>query len=180
MLSKFTDSRCRNSSTKSEESEAKAKEATGEIGEASFVTHFADYAKNQRVYAEWLRWATVALIAGVVAYAVLGDHPDVGDWVGLISRGAVLAGGTAIAAYLARQSGQHRRAAEWAKSIEIQLRTFPAFVDGAPEEDRSYILRLLAARILASPPEKQGTASDDSVSYAQVHDLMSSLSKKTT
>lgn len=161
-----------------EASQVKAEQATAKTGEATFATYFARHAKSERIYAEALRWITVTLIGGVVAYAIIGDHPEAGDWVGLISRGAVVAGVTAIAAYLARQSGQHRRAAEWAKSIEIQVRTFPAFIDGVSEEDRSFVLRQLASRILASPPDKGGN-SEDSVSYGQVIDLISTLAKKS-
>ena len=161
-----------------EESQAKAQVATGEIGENSFVKHFADHARGQRNYAEVLRWLTVALIGGVTLYAVFGEHPTPNDWVGLISRGAVIAGVTAVAAYLARQSGQHRRSSEWAKSIEVQLRTFPAFVEGLPDDDRSFIVRQLAARILASPPEKGTPSGEDSVSYAQLLDVVSNIAKR--
>lgn len=161
-----------------EESQVKAQVAAGEIGESSFVRHFADHARSQRNYAEILRWLTVTLIGGVTAYAILAEHPAANDWVGLFSRGAVVAGITAISAYLARQSGQHRRASEWARAIEIQLRTFPAFVEGVSDDDRSFIVRQLATRILASPPEKGPSSGEDLVSFAQALDVVGSVAKR--
>lgn len=156
-----------------------ASDAAGVTGSASLSEYFAAYAKSERIAAECFRGAT---IVGVIVTAIVVSRLpplDTGDWAGIVYRFAILAALGALFAYLAKQGGQHRRVANWAKSIEVQLKSFRAFIEGAPEDEHGAIYRAFANRVLGNPPENAKDASDDTLPAAQVIDLLMTVAKKT-
>ncbi|MCE4026962.1 hypothetical protein LXM50_13365 [Microbacterium sp. Au-Mic1] len=155
-----------------------ASDAAGVTGNVSLSEYFASYAKSERMAAEWFRGATIiGIIATAVAVSLL-PHPNAGDWAGIVYRLAILGALGALFAYLAKQAGQHRRVANWAKSIEVQLKSFRAFVEGAPEDEHGAIYRAFANRVLGNPPEKAKDSSDDTLPASQVIDLLTTIAKK--
>lgn len=156
----------------------KASDAAGMSGNASLSGHFATYANGERAAANAFRVLTIfAVIAGLTGVLLIGPL-DSADWAGLTYRIAIAAAAAALATYLGRQAGQHRRMYNWAKSLEVQLQSFPAFVEPIDDDDRVEIYRTFARRVLSAPPEKRTEPSEDSVGVAQLLDLMTALSKR--
>ncbi|MDD7929918.1 hypothetical protein [Microbacterium thalli] len=168
-----------------EKTSSNLKRASGEAGQASLSTHFGTYATRE------LRWAWVFRLLSVVlvllavggAAAIL-TNPDLrvspNDWTGLTTKFALLAGLGSLAAYLARQAAVHRRTGVWAKSLEIQLDSFPAFIDGVPEDGRTAAYLALGQRVLGVPPNKDGdVAPDQGMPTAQIIDLITVALKKS-
>jgi hypothetical protein len=156
-----------------------ASDAAGVTGSVSLSEYFASYARSERIAAEWFRGATIIGIIATAVAVYLVPHPDGDDWAGIVYRLAVLGALGALFAYLAKQAGQHRRVANWAKSIDVQLKSFRAFVEGAPEDEHGAIYRAFANRVLGNPPEKAKDSSDDTLPAAQVIDLLTTIAKKT-
>ncbi|MCK2031261.1 hypothetical protein [Microbacterium galbinum] len=169
-----------------QDSAAKAKDAAGIVGASSLATHFGDYADREVKSANAFRTAALVGFGLALAFALLfgnGAHGLIvtfeSEWVALAFKatGAIGIGG--ISAYLARQSGQHRRMANWARSMEVQLQSFPAFIEPLGYDQQAEMYGLLARRVLTAPPEKTGSASDDSVGAAQLIDVFTSLIKRS-
>lgn len=156
----------------------KATDAAGLTGNASLSTHFAKYAGGERWAANTFRVLTVGAVAGGLTGVLATGPLDPGDWAGITYRIAIAAAAAGLAAYFGRQAGQHRRMYNWAKSMEVQLQSFPAFIDSVEDEDRSAIYRTFSRRVLSAPPEKTGESNEDSVGAAQLLDLITALTKR--
>lgn len=161
-----------------QQSASKAKMSAGITGEAKLSEHFGSYASGEKTAANGFRIAAIAsvVLAFIVAIAFGPIEPN--DWTHLTYRLASVAGAGTLAAYFARQAGQHRRIYNWAKSLEVQLLSFPAFIAPLREEERTEAYRALARRILSSPPEKGSDSSEDSVGAAQLVDLATTVAKR--
>lgn len=157
----------------------KAKDAAGITGGASISEHFATYSKSELRSANIFRILTIVGVLGALAIALGLKLPEAGDWTGLAFRLAILAAFGTLSAYFARQAGQHRRMFNWARSMEIQLKSFPAFIEPIALEERGDIYRAFARRVLGSPPEKDGTAADDAMPATQLLDLVVTLAKRS-
>ncbi len=154
-----------------------AKDAAGIAGGASLSEHFQHYARGERLAANAFRIATILVIASAAIVALVWGHPDPDDWAGTIYRLALLAGIGGLSAYLGRQAGQHRRMFNWAKSMDVQLKSFPAFMQPIPEDERGEIYRAFARRVLGAPPEK-GVEGADDVSASQLAEMVTILLKR--
>ncbi|GEB46640.1 hypothetical protein MTE01_25850 [Microbacterium testaceum] len=156
----------------------KAQESAGVTGSSSLSTHFDEYAKAERKAAEIFRALAIAGVVGALVAAVAFGPIDSGDWPHLTYRIATVAAVGTLAAYFARQAGQHRRVYNWAKSLEVQLKSFPAFIAPVPEAERGEVYRAFARRVLSAPPEKGIEGAEDSVGAAQLLDLVTVLAKR--
>lgn len=170
-----------------QESVEKAKDAAGEVGNASLSSHFASYADEELRSANGFRNAALTGFALALAFALLFGNGKDGwfltfqnDWTALAFKVAGAAGIGGISAYLARQAGQHRRMSNWARSMAVQLQSFPAFIEPLAYEEQAEMYRMLARRVLTAPPEKSGDASEDSVGAAQLLDLVTNLAKRSS
>ncbi|TDL43609.1 hypothetical protein [Microbacterium oleivorans] len=162
-----------------------AKDAAGEAGNASLAHYFQIYAHAEGRRATGFRWASIVSIAGAILLAVFFPHSSeelplvpAGELAGVIYRLAILAGVGGLAAYFGRLSGHHRRTHNWAKSIEVQLNSFPAFMMAVPDDDRGDVFRAFARRVLGQPPEKGVETPDDSLPVNQLVDLVAALAKR--
>lgn len=162
-----------------------AKDAAGEAGNASLAHYFQIYADAEGRRANGFRWASIVSIAGAILLAVFFPHSSeelplvpAGELAGVIYRLAILAGVGGLAAYFGRLSGHHRRTHNWAKSIEVQLNSFPAFMKAVPDDDRGDVFRAFARRVLGQPPEKGVETPDESLPVNQLVDLVAALAKR--
>ncbi|MER7797348.1 hypothetical protein [Microbacterium sp. NPDC096154] len=156
----------------------KARDAAGLSGGASLAEFFAEYAGEELKAALRFRWLTIGSIALASLLAVSLPRPGVDDWAGLVYRLAFLAGVGALAAYFARQAGQHRRVYNWAKGLEVQLKSFPAFIESVEEGTRAEIYRLFASRLLGAMPERGSGSADDGLSAGQAVELLTALARR--
>ncbi|MDF2991366.1 MAG: hypothetical protein K0S37_1880 [Microbacterium sp.] len=144
-----------------------AKAAAADIGSNELSKMYDTYASKHLSRAMWFRIATIALLgAGIVLAASLvlgGDFPELfgtrtpsrtSEWAPVAYRLAVVAGIAALAAYLGRQAGNHRRLGEWARAIEILLREFNAFIAKiADPKVRDEAQLAFARRVLGPAPD---------------------------
>ncbi|SEB36082.1 hypothetical protein [Microbacterium hydrocarbonoxydans] len=168
-----------------QDSAAKAKDAAGIIGAASLATHFGRYADDEERAANMFRVSALVGFAAALSFALIfGNGANSvltfeNEWTALAFKAAGAIGIGGIAAYLARQSGQHRRMANWARSMEVQLQSFPAFIEPLAYEQQAEMYALLARRVLTAPPERSGNTSDDSVGATQLLDVVTALVKRS-
>lgn len=155
------------SASKASEAATSASEAAGTAGESVMAAYFEAFAKEEWESATKFRMWTIRLLSvggglaaiflllpafGVEALAV-----NAGDYVHLAQRVIVTAAVFAIAAYLARQSHQHRTLANWAKALSVQLKTFEAFMAPLDSTEAKEALRAqFAARVFGEPPVLRG------------------------
>lgn len=166
-----------------------AENAAGDIGTGEFQKHFVKLEADESDIANKFRnWTMVGIGLAIVLAALsaagvgrtLGTGTtDAARWVEFASHLTIVAGVGALTAYLGRQSGQHRRTANWAQSVAVQLRSFPALAAPASGtvEDALYVA--LANRVLAAPPEKGVEPDNTGVTSAQVMDIVLAAMKKT-
>lgn len=170
-----------------QDSAAKAKDAAGMIGASSIATHFGNYANSEAKSANRFRALALTGFLAALAFALVFGNGANGllftfesEWAALAFKAAGALGIGGVAAYLARQSGQHRRMANWARSMEVQLQSFPAFIEPLEYEQQAEMYSLLARRVLTAPPEKAGGSSEDSVGAAQLIDVLTSVVKRSS
>lgn len=157
---------------------AKAQESAGVSGSSSLSTHFSRYASGERWAANTFRVLSILSVVGALLAAIALGPVDAGNWTQLTYRVATVAAAGTLAAYFARQAGQHRRVYNWAKSLEVQLKSFRAFIEPIPDSERVEIYRAFARRVLSAPPEKGTDSAEDSVGAAQMLDLATALAKR--
>lgn len=163
---------------KAEDTASKLQAAAGIAGDASLAEHFERYARREWWSANIFRGLTILAIGGAVVLAVALPKPTTGDWVTLSYRLAQLVGVAALATYFGRQAAQHRRVFNWARSMQVQLQSFPAFIEPVTDADtRGGIYGAFARRVLGAPPEKGGS-SDEAYPNQQVIELLTALAKK--
>lgn len=154
-----------------------AQSAAGLAGSASLGTYFSGYAKQEQRASNVFRWLTTFSVLGGAAGVFLAGHFDAGDWYAVSTRLAIAGTSAALGTYFARQAGQHRRLFNWARSTQVQLDSFPAFIAPMPEAEQSEAYRTLSRRVLSAPPEKAAEA-EDSIGSAQLVDLVLALAKR--
>ena len=159
-----------------QEAATKAKGAAGIAGGAALSGHFSTYAQTERRAAETFRLLSIAALIAAVIVAIF-IHPAEGDWSGVVYRVAILGGVGALSAYFARQAGHHRRVFNWAKGLEVQLQSFPAFIEQTGTGARDDIYRAFAHRVLGAPPESSG-GSDDTLPTGQLIEALIALAKR--
>ncbi|WP_036571414.1 hypothetical protein [Nocardioides sp. URHA0032] len=149
-----------------------AEKAAGLAADATLAQQFKTEASNQNV-AKWTyRILATGLFATSIAIAVrlsstIEDEPRDTQWPYLVAHLLVTTAVLALGAYLARLGNQHAERSAWAKTIEMQLKTFEAFT--APIDDpptRWRIHEEFARRVLGSPPA--ASASDETASAPSV------------
>lgn len=157
-----------------------ARDSAGIIGTANLSTYFESYASDERLASNWFRGAALAMFGVAIAIAALMPAPGSDDWSGLILRIAILGGIGGLGAYLARQASQHRAQFNWAKGVQVQLQSFPAFIEPVTDVSaRNSIYDVFARRVLGDPPSKDGRSTDDMpASPAYMHELMALLARR--
>lgn len=160
--------------------EARATErrrASGEQGQRDLAMYFNQYAEKELSLATWFRWASMVLIGCAVGIAGWGLFVSEDDGH-IVKRALTAAAVAGFAAYLARQSGQHRRIYNWVKGLSVQLQSLTMFMDAVPDEVRADVYRDFSRRALGAPPDSRRGESDDSLSASQLLDIVTAVAKR--
>ncbi|KQS57834.1 hypothetical protein ASG36_14680 [Geodermatophilus sp. Leaf369] len=123
----------------------------GEIATGELAQHFEKYRSSERRQAEILRVLAGLIIVGtVVALARLipGDRTT----AEVIQRGAFSVPLFAVAAYLAAESARHRKAAQWAGTLRVQLLTVDLFTKPLDATEAASVRMILANRAFGEVP----------------------------
>ncbi|MDQ0539952.1 MULTISPECIES: hypothetical protein [Curtobacterium] len=148
-----------------------AADAAGESGRHSLSEHFADYAISELRAADRFRWATLIALSLAGSVAIFVPYASV-DAAGIVRHSLQVLALGGVGTFLAAQSANHRRVGNWSKSIEVQLRSFRAFVDpiqDAAAEARLY--EMLGTRILGAPPGALRSTGVDGKLVAQLVEM---------
>ncbi|KTS09023.1 hypothetical protein RSA3_14055 [Microbacterium testaceum] len=180
--SQAADLRARDAAERAEKSVARADAAAAEVGTGAQEAGFVAFEERERRAANWFRFFTVVLLAAVVGIGVdyyffpkrLGDLDPA---LAIASRATIVVGLGALAAYLARQAGQHRRQAEWAAGVAVQLSSFLAFISELSGPARETVYAAFAQRVLGEPPQPKGTTSAPDVTSVPLDALLSAVAK---
>jgi hypothetical protein len=112
---------------------------------------YGDDAKEQRKAADQWRWGAVIFASSAVVTAIVvmihywhSTNTSVAD---VATKTAVVVGLGVIAAYAARQSGQHRHREERSKRLQLQLVSFEPFVKQLDPADQSEARREFVVRV---------------------------------
>lgn len=151
---------------KTKESAGKAAQAAGQTGTSGMSLAYQKLAGEELKAANGFRWATIGMSAAAAALAtlfifgpILGMISDFGtnDYPHLFQRIVFLAGILGLAGYFARQAHHHRAMANWARSVDVQLQTFEAFLDPVSNEDvRNELRQAFAVRVFGDHPAMKG------------------------
>lgn len=157
-----------------------------EIGENELWSFFTAYARSEKISAEVLRalcgatLVTIAVLATVILFHQDASDRSTGEQLGRLSVTVPLG---LLAAYLARESGQHRLAAGWARQIAVQLRTIRLYLAELPAAERDRVQVDFAKRIFGSavgPPANGMVDPDVTGLLEKVTDLVRATKEDAT
>jgi len=158
-----------------------ARLSSGSVAGSNLATYFKDYAEEQKKRADYFRVATLVLIsATTLAAFALSAIPSSG-WTAFAARISFVAAVAALAAYCGRQSTLHRRLADWARTLQVQLLSLSAFIEPISGPDaRDQVYSAFARRVLGAPPMNMKEDSDGNaqLSMPQVLELLTAYVKK--
>jgi hypothetical protein len=155
-----------------------AQTAAGFAGDATLSLYFAKYAKHQLASSNWFRAATIVTIVAAIAVAATVPHEKGEDLVAAIYRIAIVAGTAGLATYFGRQAAHYRRVGTWAKALQVQLQSFPAFMAAIPnDKTKDVIYEAFAKRVLGAPPE--AASSSDTSAEVMTQPLIEALLRRT-
>lgn len=160
-----------------QQTQVRIAEAAGTVSSASMAIPFRKHAEREGRASLVFRFLSAGALIIAVVLAALLPHRT-GDWVEFAYRTATLAGVAGLSAYFARIAAHHRRVYDWARSLEVQLVSFPAFVESVPEDQREDINRLFARRVLANPPDR-AVDSTEELPTGQLLDLVTAALKRS-
>ncbi|GHD50721.1 hypothetical protein D9V29_11780 [Mycetocola manganoxydans] len=144
------------------EAAREAQKSAGITGSAKFSEYFGNYADSELRTANYFRLATIAVIIGAITIAFTRAPESTDSLTTLAYRLAVLAGVAALGTYLGRQAGHHRRLGAWARGLEVQTKSFPAFMSPVTDDaTRNTIYETFSRRVLSAPPEAAKSAQTD-------------------
>jgi len=140
------------SAEKAKDSADLAAVAAGSSGSASLSEHFKDFADRELATANWFRYGTLTSL--VIAAALAVYFPFVDRDINLIVSHAIQVAAVAgLGTFLGAQASGHRRTGNWSRALEVQLKSFEAFIE--PIRDTEAYARLYETfghRLLGSPP----------------------------
>jgi hypothetical protein len=111
----------------------------------------------------------MAALAVLLAFIVtLQSHPDNGTFAGKLSVSLLLG---AIATYLAKQSGRHRRREEKARTLQLELTAFSPFIEPLPPDKQ------IDERILMTRKTFGGTSAADDEEHEGPMPLANALAR---
>jgi len=152
---------------------ADLKLAVAEVGEHKLTTYYKKYGATQRTTSNWFRGLTFLTIVALAGFGVASRQfkwITEGDWADVAWQGGLALTLGAGAVYLSRLAAHHRRLADWANGLEVQLQTVGAFLENVPADQTAAIYDQFALRVLGPPP-----GDTDSASLVLPADLVSQL-----
>lgn len=157
--------------------------AASTVGAVHLSGHFKTFADTEQQASTRYRLATIGTIIATFLFGLSspifeGAMPSRTEPSGVIYHLALVAALGALATYLGRQSGIHRRNATWARALAVQLDTFPAFVARIDNPQTSSEVHADFARRVMGPPPESTRRSDDATALQTLRDLIS-LANKT-
>lgn len=128
----------------------------GQVGVNVTASDYLEYATAQarsadrwRMYASWMFILAGAVFTGGMLLTFLGVGGQAQWWELALQRIGAPLGLAGVAAFMAREAGQHRQEARGAKSTQLTLTALEPFIANLPEEQKRKIRYETAQRLFA-------------------------------
>jgi hypothetical protein len=134
-----------------------AAESAGETAEQSLAGEFEKIRKSERWSAEAFRALTLVQFVGVIAFAawVAFGHGSDSTASDIWRKLTLSIPGLLLAAYLAREASQHRKAARWASVLVAQLRSIRAYSFELSEQDQARLKAEFGQHVFLQAPASE-------------------------
>lgn len=133
-----------------------AKQASSATSEVAMAGEFAKFGVQESKQATTYRAATISLIVVGILVSIALHSLATASVAEAIYKLAILGAIFGLAGYLGRQAGHHRDLAVWARTINVQLQTFEAFLDPIGDEaNRDHARLAFASRVFGAVPQSK-------------------------
>lgn len=152
---------------------ASSREDAGTVGELQLATYFDQLAQSEKKSANWFRGFAILIlfVSASLVYAASGKTLSAGE---IIRHVAFVLPALGLSTYLGAEAAKHRRSAQWAETVKVQLRTVGLYCAPMDDESTSSIRKLLANRVFgALPGETTEPAGNVELSPAMLEQLVS-------
>lgn len=146
------------------------------------IDGFATYGKAEEAIANRFRWAALALSgAGVLAAGLIGFLAHISTAAELAKLAWTLPLG-GLAAYCGRESGRHRRAADWAAVLDVQLRAIDHYCAslGADGPAAATLRASFGQHVFLAKLPTDGTSDGDARAAVELLQALRSLTEAGT
>jgi hypothetical protein len=151
---------------------AESRDNAGMVGELELATYFDQLAKDERSTANKFRYAAIGILvlsAGLVYGVSFEKAISTGE---IIRHVAFVLPALGLSTYLGAEAAKHRRSAQWAEAVKVQLRTVGLFCASMDRESATSIRKHLANRVFgALPGEGSEPPTDVALSPAVLEQL---------
>jgi hypothetical protein len=148
------------------------KRTAGQTGSVVLEEHFERFGRQERRTANTLRFLCVLVLLATTAAAVLivrvTDDLSTGEQLAHLSFALPLA---LLAGYLGRESGRHRATANWARRLEVRLRTIEAYCEPLGEEAQRVLREAFGRHLFLTEPSSEREERDVESGPSAVTDL---------
>lgn len=145
-------------SYRAENAALNAQQAAGQVAAGEMSLYFGRYARRERATAEVVRGiAVLAVAAGSILGWLLIRHAANLTAGEVLQRTLVVVPLVLLGGYLSRESTRHRRTAQWADTIQVQLRTFDAFCEPLDESSKQELRIAFGRQIFLDVNDSQRT-----------------------
>jgi hypothetical protein len=156
------------SAEKAKDSADLAAVAAGSSGSASLSEHFKTFADRELVTANWFRYGTLAslvIAAGLAVYFPFVNR----DVNSIVSHAIQVASVAGLGTFLGAQASGHRRTGNWSRALEVQLKSFEAFIEPIRGTDAyARLYETFGHRLLGSPPVTSAARGVDASALAKI------------
>jgi len=156
--------------------EEESRQLVGAIGVAGTADRYTQEAKEQRRVANVFRALAIIVALGAVTMAIIASVHKDQTTQALSAKLAVSAIFGGLSAYLARQSGRHRRREEHAQSLQLELAAFGPFIEPLIPEQREEERVIMARKTFGKTTKAE--ASEEEPGPAPLSFLMQRRQKK--
>lgn len=146
------------------------KEIAGTAAQGDLALKFQGLADKETTTANIARGAVITIL--IATFALLGwllflePNGDI-SWTDLTRRIALPIPGLILAVYLSKEASRHRSVADWARALEVQLRTINAYTDPLEPADRQDIRAFFGRRVFSSPELRTDDKSQMAANHVQ-------------
>ncbi|GAA1592282.1 hypothetical protein [Kribbella karoonensis] len=140
---------------------AESRENAGTVGELELATYFEELAKDERKAANLFRLCAIAILVASATLVYLASFDNSLSTGEIIRHVAFALPALGLSTYLGAEATKHRRSAQWAETVKVQLRTVGLFCAPMDPESATAVRQHLASRVFGALPGEASEGSAD-------------------